>query len=127
MGYWGTEIFDSDHALCSLGELVDPFVDLIEKHAANPEATSQWDETNIDELVISSGILMTLVEAEFPIETLPDSKILKKHRSSFIKQWRKNAEGNEFQLARLAKIIEVWDQMIKVSKAHEKRHRQQGV
>ena len=118
MAYWGPDIFESDFALCTLSNLLDPFIELIEKNAANPE-TSQWDEVLIDELIISASILMTLLRAGFPIGRLPQSSLLKQHRESFVKKWREYAGGDEFQEKRLTKILEIWDEMTRVAEAEE--------
>ena len=121
MGYWGTGLFESDYALCTLCGLIDPFVDRIEENARNPQ-TSEWDEILVDELVISAKVIIGLTKQGVPLERLPRSQLLKDHRDKFAERWRENPETSEFQQERLRNILEVWDEMTAVSEQHEKEN-----
>ncbi len=66
-------------------------------------------------------ILLLLDREEFPLENYPQSEILKNNRSAFEQGWRNYAGENEFQIKRLVRILEIWDQMVNVSETWEKQ------
>ncbi|MEM7011234.1 MAG: hypothetical protein AAF585_07090 [Verrucomicrobiota bacterium] len=63
------------------------------------------------------------MKAEFPVEALPKSEVLKGEREKFVDRWREYAKGDEFQIERLTKILDAWDEMISISVAHEDKIR----
>jgi len=118
MGYWGTDIFQSDYALDTLTELVAPFVNFIEANAENP-SLCHWDDVVIDEFVIGAKILICLMDNGFPIECLPPSKPLRVRRNEFAIHWLEYAKGSDFHIERLSHILVVWDRLIEIAAQKE--------
>lgn len=120
MGYWGEGLLDSDYAADALNHILAPWVKAIEKLSGKPES-AQWDEFAADELTLRIHILLLLHREKYPLENFPKSEILKSNRPKFESGWISYAEGNEYQLKRLKKILEIWDKLVEISEDWEQR------
>jgi len=119
MAYWGTGIFESDYALCTLGELLAPMGKKMEDCLLH-ERLVEWDAVEADHVAIGMKIIMTLDDEGISIESPPAVGLAKEKLQNFKLGWEKNCkrscedkENYEFQMERLKELVAVWEQYLK--------------
>lgn len=116
MGYWGSGSFDNDGTRNVMAELVYDFVTRIDERLSSPTA-AEWDEVESDELFVFLEVVIALSKQGLPIERLGDSDQLREKWRDFQAMWTTYAEGDSFQLERLASLERLVEQYFEMCDA----------